>query len=160
MCAYQNKQQPLALMPHMHVSKTLGLAALVVVVGLASVLVVVLCARSAKKLRANSKKLPEIKLKEVNSFLDDGGCLLVYAPWCGHCNNIKPVIAEASREAGVKAGQIDGSDEKNREVSESIGLRGFPTLVMRYGGNNKTLVGGQPKENLVNFMRECKSKQQ
>ncbi|KAF8544239.1 thioredoxin-like protein [Trichophaea hybrida] len=53
-----------------------------------------------------------------------------YAPWCGHCQNLKPVynkLAE-SLQGIVKVAAIDCDDEKNKRTCGEHGVQGFPTL--------------------------------
>jgi len=53
-----------------------------------------------------------------------------YAPWCGHCQNLKPAydkLAE-SLQGIVKVAAIDCDDEKNKRTCGEHGIQGFPTL--------------------------------
>ncbi|GJN79954.1 hypothetical protein PLIIFM63780_003478 [Purpureocillium lilacinum] len=53
-----------------------------------------------------------------------------YAPWCGHCQNLKPAYEKAARNlAGLaKVAAIDCDDDANKQLCGSMGVQGFPTL--------------------------------
>ena len=53
-----------------------------------------------------------------------------YAPWCGHCKNLKPAYEKAAKSlAGLaKVAAIDCDDESNKAFCGSMGVQGFPTL--------------------------------
>lgn len=52
-----------------------------------------------------------------------------YAPWCGHCRNLKPTWAEfamKAREANVNVGKVDTTVEK--DLAKRFGIRSLPTI--------------------------------
>ncbi|KAF2682519.1 protein disulfide-isomerase MPD1 precursor [Lentithecium fluviatile CBS 122367] len=53
-----------------------------------------------------------------------------YAPWCGHCKNLKPAWETAAKSlAGIaKVAAINCDDEKNKPLCGQMGVQGFPTL--------------------------------
>lgn len=53
-----------------------------------------------------------------------------YAPWCGHCQNLKPAYEKAARDlAGLaKVAAVNCDDEVNKPFCGSMGVQGFPTL--------------------------------
>lgn len=58
-----------------------------------------------------------------------------YAPWCGHCKNLKPAWEEAASElkGKVKVGAVDCTVHK--EACSQFGVQGFPTI--KFFGQNK-----------------------
>jgi len=56
--------------------------------------------------------------------------LLMYAPWCGHCQRIKPTweqLAKAPGVGGVKIGKVDCT--ANPDVCKQHDVNGYPTLI-------------------------------
>ncbi|KAF2132828.1 disulfide isomeras-like protein [Dothidotthia symphoricarpi CBS 119687] len=53
-----------------------------------------------------------------------------YAPWCGHCKNLKPAYETAAKSlAGIaKVAAINCDDEVNKPFCGQMGVQGFPTL--------------------------------
>ncbi|KIV91787.1 protein disulfide-isomerase domain [Exophiala mesophila] len=53
-----------------------------------------------------------------------------YAPWCGHCQNLKPAYEKAAKNlAGyAKVAAIDCDEEANKPFCGQMGVQGFPTL--------------------------------
>jgi len=53
-----------------------------------------------------------------------------YAPWCGHCQNLKPAYEKAARnlEGLAKVAAIDCDDDANRPLCTAHDVKGFPTL--------------------------------
>ncbi|TLS25668.1 hypothetical protein PpBr36_07278 [Pyricularia pennisetigena] len=53
-----------------------------------------------------------------------------YAPWCGHCQNLKPAYEKAAKnlEGLANVAAIDCDDEMNKPFCGSMGIQGFPTL--------------------------------
>ncbi|KAI8656339.1 Thioredoxin domain-containing protein [Fusarium sp. Ph1] len=53
-----------------------------------------------------------------------------YAPWCGHCQNLKPAYEKAAKnlEGLAKVAAIDCDDDANKPFCGSMGVQGFPTL--------------------------------
>ena len=53
-----------------------------------------------------------------------------YAPWCGHCQNLKPKYEKAAK--GLKdlaqVAAVDCDAENNKALCASQGVKGFPTL--------------------------------
>ena len=53
-----------------------------------------------------------------------------YAPWCGHCKNLKPEYEKAAK--GLKdlaqVAAVNCDDENNKAFCGSMGVQGFPTL--------------------------------
>jgi thioredoxin 1 len=78
-----------------------------------------------------------------------------WAPWCGPCRMISPVIDEiASEETGCKVGKINVDDEP--ELAGAFGVSTIPTLiVIKEGKPVKTSVGVQPKAEIIKMIREA-----
>ncbi|ORY01994.1 hypothetical protein BCR34DRAFT_89825 [Clohesyomyces aquaticus] len=53
-----------------------------------------------------------------------------YAPWCGHCKNLKPAYEAAAKSlAGIaKVAAVNCDDEMNKPFCGQMGVQGFPTL--------------------------------
>ncbi|KAL7944217.1 hypothetical protein V8C42DRAFT_326183 [Trichoderma barbatum] len=53
-----------------------------------------------------------------------------YAPWCGHCQNLKPAYEKAAKnlEGLAKVAAVDCDDDINKAFCGSLGVKGFPTL--------------------------------
>jgi protein disulfide-isomerase A6 len=53
-----------------------------------------------------------------------------YAPWCGHCQNLKPAYEKAAKSLSglANVAAIDCDDDANKQLCGEYGIRGFPTL--------------------------------
>ncbi|KAI9779985.1 MAG: hypothetical protein M1835_004590 [Candelina submexicana] len=53
-----------------------------------------------------------------------------FAPWCGHCQNLKPAYEKAAKSlAGLaKVAAMDCDDEANKAFCGNMGVKGFPTI--------------------------------
>ena len=72
-----------------------------------------------------------------------------WAPWCGPCKQLTPIVEELAKELGAKvkvvAHNIDDAPEKPTE----FGVRGIPTLMLFKNGEVVDVkVGAQPKSTL------------
>lgn len=92
----------------------------------------------------------------VKEFTDDNfdtevlqadGPVLVdfWAPWCGPCRQIAPMIDElASENPSVKIGKVNIDD--NPEAAQRFGINSIPTLLVFKGGEvAESFVGVRPK---------------
>ncbi len=72
-----------------------------------------------------------------------------WAPWCGPCRLLGPVIEQiaAERSATLKVGKVNVDDE--HALAARAGVRGIPFVVLyRDGAPVAQAVGAQPKEAL------------
>ena len=79
-----------------------------------------------------------------------------WAPWCGPCKMIGPIIEELSGEFDGKAkiGKVNVDD--NQELAGSFGIRGIPTVMLFKGGEVvNQFVGLKPKEDLVAALNDA-----
>ncbi len=79
------------------------------------------------------------------------GVVLVdfWAPWCGPCKMIAPVLEELDGELDGKAKIVKVDVDENQETASKYGVMSIPTLLVLKNGEvvDKT-VGFQPKEAL------------
>jgi len=73
-----------------------------------------------------------------------------WAPWCGPCQQLNPVIeALAADKAGTaKVGKVNVDD--HRELAAKLGVKAMPTLIFFKDGEEKDrMQGGANKEALA-----------
>jgi len=92
-----------------------------------------------------------------NDVLKASGAVLVdfWAPWCGPCKQIAPILTEIAADMGDKItiAKIDIDDNPN--TPGKYGVRGIPTLMIFSDGNVQgTKVGAVTKGKLVDFINE------
>ena len=78
-----------------------------------------------------------------------------WAPWCGPCKMIAPVIEELAGEYGdkVKIGKVNVDEAQNQALAAKFGIRGIPTLLIFKGGEQvESMVGLQQKTDLAAAM--------
>ena len=80
------------------------------------------------------------------------GLVLVdfWAPWCGPCKMIAPVLEELDAEIGEKVKIVKVDVDENQETAGKFGVMSIPTLiVLKDGEVVDKVVGFQPKEALA-----------
>jgi thioredoxin 1 len=81
-----------------------------------------------------------------------------WAPWCGPCRMIAPVIEELATEnlGSVKVGKINIDDSPN--TAATYGVSSIPTLmIFKNGEVVDRFVGIQPKKRLQDALEQAKS---
>ncbi|MBB5324631.1 thioredoxin 1 [Anoxybacillus tepidamans] len=78
-----------------------------------------------------------------------------WAPWCGPCRMIAPVLEEIDQEMGDKVKIVKVNVDENQETAGKFGVMSIPTLLVFKNGEavDKT-VGYQPKEALVSLLNK------
>ena len=73
-----------------------------------------------------------------------------WAPWCGPCKSIAPVIEELAQEYEGKLKVAKLNVDENPITPSRYGVRGIPNLLILKGGAVKEqIVGAAPKSRLV-----------
>ena len=89
-------------------------------------------------------------LKASNAVLVD-----FWAPWCGPCKQIAPILDEIANEMGDKVTIAKINIDDNPNTPGRYGVRGIPTIMLFKDGNVQgTKVGAANKGKLVEFINE------
>jgi thioredoxin 1 len=72
-----------------------------------------------------------------------------WAPWCGPCKMVAPVVDELAEEYEGKVKFVKLNTDDNIETASKYGIRSIPTLMVFKGGEAvEQVVGFRPKSEL------------
>ena len=73
-----------------------------------------------------------------------------WAPWCGPCRQVAPILEEIAGEHGEKLEVVKINTDENPQIAARYGVTSIPTLNVYSGGEVvKTIVGARPKPALL-----------
>jgi thioredoxin 1 len=72
-----------------------------------------------------------------------------WAPWCGPCRMVAPVVEEIATERGDALKVVKLNTDENQETSIQYNVLSIPTLILfRHGQEAKRVTGAYPKKRL------------
>lgn len=78
-----------------------------------------------------------------------------WAPWCGPCRMVGPVIDELSKEFAGKVNFYKVNTDEEQELAGAFGIRSIPSLLfVPMAGQPKMAVGALPKEAMKQAIQE------
>lgn len=79
-----------------------------------------------------------------------------WAPWCGPCRMVAPIVEELSEEYSGKVNFVKMNTDENPQVPSKYGIRSIPSLLIFKGGELKgTIVGYRPKGEIKKRLEEA-----
>jgi thioredoxin 1 len=78
-----------------------------------------------------------------------------WAPWCGPCRMVAPVVEEIAQQYEGKVKVVKLNTDDNPQVASQYGIRSIPTLMIFKGGQRVDMVvGAVPKTTLANTLEK------
>ena len=82
-----------------------------------------------------------------------------YAPWCGHCQKLAPILEQLADKFAFAKGKVSIAKvdaDENKDLGRRFGVQGFPTLKWFDGKSNvpEDYKGGRDLESLSAFIIE------
>ncbi|KAF7130493.1 hypothetical protein RHSIM_Rhsim10G0129000 [Rhododendron simsii] len=119
-----------------------------------------------------SEPIPEINNEPVKVVVSDSLQAMVfnsgknvllefYAPWCGHCQKLAPILDEVAvsyeNDPDVIIAKLDAT--ANDFPNDTFDVQGFPTLYFKTaGGNMLQYDGDRTKEDIIDFIQNNRDK--
>lgn len=72
-----------------------------------------------------------------------------WAPWCGPCRMVAPIVEELGEEYAGKVNFYKMNTDENPSIPSKYGIRSIPSLlIFKKGELKETIVGFRPKSDL------------
>ena len=73
-----------------------------------------------------------------------------WAPWCGPCRLVGPILDEVAGEYAGRAKIVKVNVDEEQGLAASMGVRSIPTLALYNKGEVvETVIGARPKDDLT-----------
>ena len=95
-----------------------------------------------------------------NEVAESDGVTVVdfWAPWCGPCRMVAPVIEELAEEYGEEVRFAKLNVDENQQTAGSFGVRSIPTIgFFKDGEAIGSVVGAYPKEALQQVIEQVRA---
>jgi thioredoxin len=79
-----------------------------------------------------------------------------WAPWCGPCRMVGPVIDELGKDFEGKAKVVKLNIQDNQQVASKFGIRNIPTVVLFSGGKViGSIIGARAKKDYAALLEKA-----
>lgn len=79
-----------------------------------------------------------------------------WAPWCGPCRMVAPVLDDLAQEFGEQVKIVKINIDENPQTPTQFGVRSIPTLLLIKDGQVvATQVGALPHSQMANFVKQA-----
>jgi len=93
--------------------------------------------------------------ESFDSVLESHNLVLIdfWAPWCGPCKKVSPILDEISEEVGLWVGKLNVDENPIKSAEYSV--TSIPTMVLFKSGTPvKTIMGANPKHVMLEELSE------
>ena len=97
----------------------------------------------------------ELNESNFDSFVESNKIAIIdcWAPWCGPCRRMGPIVEELSGELAGKAGVAKLNTDENQAIAVRFNINAIPTLlVFKDQVLVDSLVGLRPKEDILDYV--------
>ena len=78
-----------------------------------------------------------------------------WAPWCGPCRMVAPVVEEIAEQYEGQVKVVKLNTDENPQIASQYGIRSIPTLmIFKDGQRVDMVVGAVPKTTLANTLEK------
>jgi thioredoxin 1 len=78
-----------------------------------------------------------------------------WAPWCGPCKALAPVIEEIAQEYTGRVKVLKVNTDESQEIAAQLNIRSIPTVLLFHRGQIvETIVGALPKRHFVDMIQK------
>ena len=103
---------------------------------------------SEQILNLKGSDLTETKLASLGKVLVD-----FWAPWCGPCRMVAPILEQVAAEMSGKATIAKVNIDDNPDAAAQYGVSSIPTMILFVDGKEAArMIGANPKGAIVDFI--------
>lgn len=97
----------------------------------------------------------ELNESNFDSFVESNNIAIIdcWAPWCGPCRRMGPIIEEVANDLAGKVGVAKLNTDENQAIAIRFNINAIPTLlVFKDKVLVDALVGLRPKEDILQYV--------
>ena len=103
---------------------------------------------SEQILNLKGSDLTETKLASLGKVLVD-----FWAPWCGPCRMVAPILEQVAAEMSGKVTIAKVNIDDNPDAAAQYGVSSIPTMILFVDGKEAArMIGANPKSAIIDFI--------